>query len=164
MSQLMRRDLGHLSPAIWPGSAEVAQASPGRRSAFTLTEISIVVALIGLLTTIAIPHFARARVNSQRNTCISNLRQIDNAVQTWALEARRSPQSPVEFKDIAPFLKRQVVCPAGGRTFDESYLITTVAAPPECRRQELGHALPAPSESRGWRTDPRGRLLPGNPL
>ncbi len=151
-------------------AARPRQPAPGapslacRRSAFTLTEISIVVTLLGLLAAVAVPRFARARVSCQQTTCINNLRQIDNAVQQWALEFRRGPQSPVEFQDIAPLLKRQVVCPAGGRSFEESYVLRTVAEPPECRRQELGHVLPAPSPSRGWRADPRGRLLPGTPL
>lgn len=164
MIQLMRRNLGQMNSAARPRQPAYGKSFACRCSAFTLTEICIVVTLLGLLAAVAVPHFARARVSCQQTTCINNLRQIDNAVQTWALEARRSPQSPVKFKDIAPFLTRQVVCPAGGRSFEESYVLSTVAEPPECRRRELGHILPAPSPSRGWRADPRGRLLPGTPL
>jgi type II secretory pathway pseudopilin PulG len=46
----------------------------------------IVVAIIGLLAAIAIPNFLKARVTSQQNTCINNLRQISTAVQEWAME------------------------------------------------------------------------------
>ena len=67
---------------------------------FTLVEIMIVVAIIGLLAAIAIPNFVRARTTSQMNACINNLRQIDGAKQQWALETnkrrtrpRRSPTS-----------------------------------------------------------------------
>ncbi len=45
-----------------------------RNSAFTLVEIMIVVAIIGLLVAIAIPNFVRARNTSQKNICINNLR------------------------------------------------------------------------------------------
>ena len=53
---------------------------------FTLVEIMIVVAIIGLLAAIAIPNFVRARQTAQANACLNNLRIIDAAKNQYALE------------------------------------------------------------------------------
>jgi len=91
------------------------QASQG----FTLVEILIVVAIIGLLASIAVPSYVKARDNSQQNACINNLRQIDGASQTWALENKKTSGDPYTLSIIKPYIKMDTSgnipsCPAGG--------------------------------------------------
>jgi prepilin-type N-terminal cleavage/methylation domain-containing protein len=101
---------------------------------FTLIEIMIVVAIIGLLATIAIPSYGRARNRAYQTTCIGNLGQIEGAIETWATETRKQAGEAVEFADISAYLRRMVVCPAGGKTFSDSYQITRLDEPPVCVR------------------------------
>ena len=112
-----------------------------RRGGFTLVEIMIVVAIIGLLASIAIPNFVKARTTAQMNACISNLRQIDGAIQQWALDTKQGDTASVSAADILPYLKNAVVCPSGGKTFADSYSVTTVAARPACLKQPSTHKL-----------------------
>ncbi|HZV34248.1 MAG TPA: prepilin-type N-terminal cleavage/methylation domain-containing protein [Verrucomicrobiae bacterium] len=112
---------------------------------FTLIEIMIVVAIIGLLAAIAIPNFVHARTNSQQNACIYNLRQIDGAKQNWALDNRASyTYTPVDVQ-IQPYMGRGAngslpFCPADvSGTFATSYSINDLQSPPTCRILPTNH-------------------------
>lgn len=115
--------------------------SVSRLGGFTLVEIMIVVAIIGLLASIAIPNFVKARTTAQMNACISNLRQIDGAIQQWALDTKQSDTANVTAADVLPYLKNAVVCPSGGKTFADSYGLTTVSARPTCQKKPETHKL-----------------------
>jgi len=117
-----------------------------RKSGFTLVEIMIVVAIIGLLAAIAIPNFVRARTQSQKNACINNPRQIDGAAQQLALENKLAASSTVTTADLIPYLKAAPVCPAGGSsaTFESSYK-PELSTNSTCKIDAANHVLPPTS-------------------
>ena len=113
-----------------------------QRNGFTLVEIMIVVAIIGMLATLAIPNYVKSRGQAHRVSCINNLRQIDGAVQTWATETMKDGDQAVTYSDISSYLRNAVFCPAGGTSFADSYTLTTVDAKPTCQRKPETHKLP----------------------
>jgi prepilin-type N-terminal cleavage/methylation domain-containing protein len=117
------------------------KTNTSHRKGFTLVEIMIVVAIIGLLAAIAIPNFVRARNTSQKNTCVNNLRQLDSAKQQWALEYKRSDTSTPATTDVQVFLKNNLYprCPGSG-----TYVLGAANTDPTCTLAANGHVLPTP--------------------
>ena len=111
------------------------------RSGFTLVEILFVLAVLSLLTVIAIPAFVSAQRNAQRNTCISNLKHIDEAKTLYALDSNLSAGAPVEMSDlVTDYIRSTPRCPAGG-----TYTVGATGTVPTCTIE--GHELYSSSTS-----------------
>jgi type II secretory pathway pseudopilin PulG len=83
-------------------------------------EIMLVVAVIGLLASLAFPYFAKARESARKNLCIENLMQIESAKQRWGLDANKGDgDTPTheQLIGITGYLRIMPECPAGG-TYD----------------------------------------------
>jgi prepilin-type N-terminal cleavage/methylation domain-containing protein len=95
---------------------------------FTLTEIMIVVMIIGLLAAIASPSFINARTTSRMNACINNLRQLTGAKDQWAMENAKTETDPVVMNEVIAYVKGGLpTCPSSG-----TYTFTTVGTNATC--------------------------------
>jgi len=111
---------------------------------FTLVEIMIVVAIIGLLATIAMPSFIKARVTTRTNICINNLRQIEYAKDQWAIENNAGTSDTPTETNLDSYIKGSIAninCPEGGTNFSDSYTINPISTNVACKKSPSTHAL-----------------------
>jgi prepilin-type N-terminal cleavage/methylation domain-containing protein len=109
---------------------------------FTLVEIMIVVAIIGILIAIAVPGFIRARSQSRMKSCQENLTKIDGSKEQFALENNKKPGDPVTEADLVDvsggtgYLKSFPNEPSG-----YTYTIEVIGTNPTCTSGIEGHSL-----------------------
>jgi len=99
------------------------------KKGFTLVEIMIVVAIIGILIAIAIPSFLRAREISRRNACQENQSKIGGACEQYALEFKLPGStnfsgSLADLVGVNGYVRETPECPSTGAS--SSYILSTL--------------------------------------
>lgn len=112
------------------------QAARRRTGGFTLVEIMIVILIMSIILTIAVPNWIKARETSRNTTCVANMKRIDSAKEQYAMTSGLSTGSPCAFANIVPdYIKAQPACPNSGILTPEP-----IGQPPTCTI--AGHVLP----------------------
>jgi len=102
-------------------------------SAFTISEILLLVFIIGILVAIAISNRVGGPRTSPANACINNLRQIDAAANQFALENHLTNGARLNFpNDLTPVIRlnrenKIPPCPSGG-----IYYVGRIGKTPTC--------------------------------
>lgn len=104
------------------------------RKGFTLLEILIVVAVIGILASIVIPNYLSARTESQKSACIANLKQIEGAIEKCRFAGNVNP-SYADIFGAGKFITAEPYC---GIDKTKKYVI---ASPMVCPNHGMGHTL-----------------------
>jgi competence protein ComGC len=118
---------------------EMPVKSDRKTSGFTMLEIMIIVAIVGLLATLALPFWFRAQNTSAKNTCINNLRILSIGKELYAITENKPNGTLVTSDEINPYLKRpfaEIIEP-----FGNSYEIHEVGIDPTCTYGDT-HVLP----------------------
>jgi prepilin-type N-terminal cleavage/methylation domain-containing protein len=88
-----------------------------RRRGFTLIEILIVTGIIGILVTIAVPSFVRARENARAKTCTQNLRAIEAAKDQYLMDNNQPRTASISDANIigpSLYIRTTPECPSLG--------------------------------------------------
>jgi type IV pilus assembly protein PilA len=109
-----------------------------KKRGFTLVEIMIVVAIIGLLAAIAIPSFAKIRAESRKSTCANNIRLIRDAAEQYAMANNLTADATITTSDLSEYLKSGIpLCPEGNAAYSATF---DLADGPTCGSGADGHA------------------------
>jgi prepilin-type N-terminal cleavage/methylation domain-containing protein len=124
----------------------ITHLSKSNRRGFTLVEIMIVVAIIALLASIAVPNFLRARKRSQATRILEDLRMLDNATDEYAIENNKTTGMNPLFTDLKVYLKTgSVLYSTGQDLFGDSYgpfTVDTIQKVPTSAYNDLSDVAP----------------------
>ncbi len=116
-----------------------------KKEAFTLVEIMIVVAIVGLLVAIAVPNFVRARRNARDRICQNNLRLVKHALEQYQIDESLDDGTDISgvygtiiTSATDAYIEDEPVCPIA----DVAYTVTDVEVDPTCTNRDGDAADP----------------------
>lgn len=107
---------------------------------FTLVEIMIVVAIIGILASIAFSNIQGYRNKAVKQACVTNLKEIDSDISLWAIDNGKTGADAVIMQDlVSTYIKTTPYCPLDSAK--QGYTLTTVSEKPKCPSDPANHYI-----------------------
>ena len=109
---------------------------------FTLIEIMIVVAIIAILAAVAIPNFVKYRNESQRSSCISNMKQLQTAGEQWTMVNGATCPQLDSLCGSTLYIKKTPVCPYNKASYSISRDSGAIGVTCPNSAEPYNHVLP----------------------
>jgi len=124
-----------------------------RRGGFTLTELSVALALIALALAVLSPLLVRGTGSARRSTCMSNLRNLGLAIQMYSYDHDGFfPPASTGLRGIDEYVRNRDTyrCPAASYhvSVDEGFIIDYVYRPGFSNESLAGEPVAADSRAR----------------
>ena len=117
------------------------------RLGFTLVELMIVVAIISIVASIAIPAYGRSRKRAQATRTLEELRMLEYALDRWAIEKNKSVGDAAALSDLVPFLKNGSLLAGGvdilGNSYGDSFSVDYIPKVNDLTFESLSDVAPA---------------------
>ena len=108
----------------------------------------IVVTIISILASIAIPAYARSRKRAQATRTLEDLRLLEYALDRWAIEQNKSVGDIASLSDLIPYLKSGSTLAGGvdvlGNSYGDTFSVDYMPKVNTLTFEALSDVAPAP--------------------
>ncbi len=117
---------------------------------FTLIELMVVIMIIAIIVAIMLPSFMTARARAKYTTCISNVKNLGTALESYHAQRMRYPTEE-EFKTsynngLDGFINHVPLCPSSGKEYVYTTTLDEKGYKLSCKEGVRAHLVIIPND------------------